>query len=134
MHAIRDHGELIFIDLREDEEIFQIKFSREVFGDIDQIPKIKKESVIGFTGVIVKRTEDDIDSKRRTGTIELDCKKFSIISESRALPFAIHDAKSVSESLRLKYRFLDLREEKTRSTIVMRSKIVSSMRRFLEEK
>ncbi len=134
IHAIRDHGELIFIDLREDGEIFQVKFSRDVFGDIDQIPKLRKESVIKFTGTIIKRSPEDIDPKSRTGTIELDCKTFAIISESKPLPFAIHDAKIVSESLRLKYRFLDLREEKTRKTIVMRSKIVSFMRRFLEEK
>ena len=56
-----------------------------------------------------------------------------MISEAKPLPFAIHDAKGVSESLRLKYRFLDLRAEKTRETIVMRSKAVSFMRQFLEK-
>jgi aspartyl-tRNA synthetase len=56
-----------------------------------------------------------------------------MISEAKPLPFAIHDAKGVSESLRLKYRFLDLRAEKTRETMVMRSKIVSFMRQFLEK-
>jgi aspartyl-tRNA synthetase len=55
-----------------------------------------------------------------------------MISEAKLLPFAIHDAKGVSEPLRLKYRFLDLRAEKTRETMVMRSKIVSFMRQFLE--
>lgn len=133
IHAIRDHWELIFIDLREDGEIFQVKFSREVFGDIDQIPKMRKESVIMFTWTIVKRAAEDIDAKSRTGTIELDCKKFAMISEAKPLPFAIHDAKGVSESLRLKYRFLDLRAEKTRETMVMRSKMVSFMRQFLEK-
>lgn len=49
IHAIRDHGDLLFIDLREDGEIFQIKFSREVFGDIERIAKLKKESVMMFT-------------------------------------------------------------------------------------
>jgi aspartyl-tRNA synthetase len=49
VHSIRDHGDLVFIDLREDGEIFQIKFSRDIFGDIDQIPKLRKESVIMFT-------------------------------------------------------------------------------------
>lgn len=133
VHSIRDHWDLVFIDLREDGEIFQIKFSRDVFSDIDMIAKLKKESVIMFTWTIIKRSEDDIDSKSRTGTIELDCKKFIIISEAKPLPFAIHDAKTVGESLRLKYRFLDLRAEKTRKTIVMRSKIISSMRQFFEK-
>jgi aspartyl-tRNA synthetase len=72
--------------------------------------------------------------KSRTGTIELDCRKFDILSEAKLLPFVLHDAKTVSESLRLKYRFLDLRAEKTRETLVMRSKIISYMRRFLEER
>lgn len=134
MHSIRDHGDLVFIDLREDGEIFQVKFSRDVFGDIDQIPKLKKESIIRFTGTVIKRSPDDIDPKSRTGTIELDCKEFSIVSEAKILPFALHDAKGVAESLRLKYRFLDLRAEKTRTTMVMRSKIISFMRRFLEER
>jgi aspartyl-tRNA synthetase len=57
-----------------------------------------------------------------------------MISQAKVLPFAIHDAKVVSESLKLKYRFLSLREEKTRKTMVMRSKITSFMRRFLEDK
>ncbi len=134
VHAIRDHGDLVFIDLREDGEIFQIKFSRDVFGDIDQIKKIKKESVIRCSGRIVKRAEDDVDPKSRTGTIELDCTESAIITEAKTLPFALHDAKTVGESLRLKYRFLDLRAEKMRETIVMRSKIIQFMRRFLEER
>ena len=133
IHAIRDHWDLVFIDLREDGEIFQIKFSRDIFGDIDQIPRLKKESVSMFTWTIIKRSEDDIDTKSRTGTIELDCTQFTLLSEAKPLPFAIHDAKTIWESLRLKYRFLDLREEKTRKTIVMRSKIVSYMRQFLEK-
>lgn len=132
--SIRDHWDLVFIDLREDWELFQIKFSRDSFWDIDQITKLKKESVIQVTWKIIPRSDDDINTKIKSWTIEMDCQQIIVLSESKVLPFAISDAKHTWETLRLKYKFLDLRSPETRDSIIKRYQIISYMRRFLDQK
>ena len=132
--SIRDHWELIFIDLREDWELFQIKFSRDSFWDIDYITKLKKESVIQIIWRIISRSSDDINTKIKSWTIEMDCQQILVLSQSKALPFAISDAKHTWETLRLKYRFLDLRSHETRDRIVQRYQIISYMRQFFDQK
>ncbi len=132
--SIRDHWDLVFIDLREDGELFQIKFSRDTFPDLEIITKIKKESVIQVLWKIIPRSDDDINTKIKAWTIEMDCKEIKVLSSSKPLPFAIPDSKEVSESLRLKYRFLDLRSLQTRDAIVKRHQIISYMRTFFDQK
>lgn len=132
--STRDHWELVFIDLREDWELFQIKFSRDSFWDIDQITKLKKESVIQVIWKIILRSLDDINTKIKSWTIEMDCQQIIVLSESKALPFAISDAKHTSETLRLKYKFLDLRSPETRDNIMKRYQVISYMRSFLDQK
>lgn len=132
--SIRDHGDLVFIDLREDGEVFQIKCSRDSFPDLEVITKLHKESVILVKGPIVRRADDDISTKIKSWTIELDCQSIDVLSPSKVLPFQTHDTKNIGESHRLEYRFLDLRSKRMRDSIVMRSKIISHMRSFFTDK
>lgn len=132
--SIRDHWDLVFIDLREDGEIFQVKFSRDSFPDLEVITKLHKESVILVEGSIVRRADDDISTKIRTWTIEMDCTTISVLSPAEVLPFQIYDAKTVGESHRLAYRFLDLRSDRMRETMILRSKISMYMRSFFAAK
>lgn len=132
--SIRDHGDLVFIDLREEGETFQIKFSRASFPDLDIITKLHKESVILVKWPIVHRAEDDINTKIKSWTIELDCQSIQVLSSSKVLPFQTHETKSVGESHRLEYRFLDLRSKRMRDNILMRSKTISHMRSFFTAK
>ena len=124
----------MFIDLREDDHVFQIKCSRTDFPDIEKITRYKKESVILVEGTVCERDKDDINRKIQSGTIELDARKIEVLSESKTLPFDIKESKKVNEQQRLQYRFLDLRNEKVKKNIVMRHKVISSMRDFLDHK
>ena len=91
--SVRDHGELIFIDLRDaSNEILQVRLSRESFPNLDELVKLKSESVIAVTGVVVQRKEDDYNAGLRSGKIELETSKLEILNLSRTLPFEIKRA------------------------------------------
>lgn len=132
--SVRDHGDLVFIDLREDDHVFQVKCSKQDFPDLEKITRYKKESVILVQGPICQRDKDDINTKITSGTIELDARTITVLSESRVLPFEIKESKKVNEQQRLQYRFLDLRNEKVKKNIVMRHKVIRMMRDFLDKK
>ncbi|MCL5409153.1 MAG: aspartate--tRNA ligase [Candidatus Omnitrophica bacterium] len=126
---IRDHGNILFIDLRDRYGITQI-----VIDDSDEIQNIgvKPESVISIEGTVVQRPDSTINSKLLTGEIEVKLEKINILNDShQPLPFEIEDAGSVNENVRLKYRYLDLRRNEIKENIIFRSKFIQSIREFL---
>ncbi|WP_242085316.1 bifunctional amidotransferase subunit GatB/aspartate--tRNA ligase AspS [Aestuariivivens sediminis] len=132
--SVRDHGELIFIDLRDSShETFQVRLSRESFPNLDELVKLKPESVITVTGVIVKRHADDYNPTLRTGTIELETSHLDIINLSRTLPFEIKRAHKTNETVRFQYKYLDHRNDDVRRAIVNRHKVIKLMRDILDE-
>ncbi len=132
--SVRDHGELIFIDLRDSSnEIFQVRLSRESFPNLDELVKLKPESVISVTGVIVQRNEDDYNASLRTGKIELETSDLDILNLSKTLPFEIKRAAKTSETVRFQYKFLDHRNDAVRRAIVNRHKVIKLMRDILDE-
>ncbi len=132
--SVRDHGELMFIDLRDSSyEIFQIRISRESFPNIDELVKLKPESVISVTGKIVGRNEDDYNAGLRTGKIELETSVLEILNLSKTLPFEIKRAAKTNEAIRFQYKFLDHRNEEVRRAIVNRHKVIKLLRDILDE-
>ena len=132
--SVRDHGELMFIDLRDSSyEIFQVRISRESFPNIDELVKIKSESVISVKGIVVGRNEDDYNAGLRTGKIELETSVLEILNLSKTLPFEIKRAAKTNESLRYQYKFLDHRNEEVRRAIVNRHKVIKLLRDILDE-
>ena len=126
---IRDHGGIIFVDLRDHYGSLQV-----VVNDEKILKGITKETVISVEGIIRKRDEETINEKIATGQVELVCKKLEVLGKcSEELPFEIVSSKNVKEDLRLKFRFLDLRNEKVHRNIVFRSNVISFMRRTMEE-
>ena len=131
--SVRDHGELIFIDLRDSSnEIFQVRLSRESFPNLDELVKLKPESVISVTGIIVQRKEDDYNASLRTGTIELETSELEILNLSKTLPFEIKRATKTNETVRYQYKFLDHRNNDVRKTIVNRHKVIKLLRDILD--
>ncbi len=132
VHSVRDHGGIIFIDLRDHYGVTQIvinpqkDFYREA-GDW------RNETVICFTGNVVARSEATVNSKLSTGEIELVAESMEILGETEIIPFQIAQDDCPPENLRLKYRFLDLRREKMHRNIVTRSKVISEIRRRMTE-
>jgi aspartyl-tRNA synthetase len=106
----RDHGGLIFVDLRDRSGILQVVFSPDVSGDAHaQAHDLRSEYVISVSGKVRKRPEGTENPNMPTGMVEIYVDKLDVLNESSLLPFTIEDAAEASESLRLKHRYLDLR-------------------------
>ena len=123
----RDHGNLLFIDLRDNYGMTQciIDKSNESFKLLE---KIQLESVIKINGNVVKRSEDNINSELQTGEIEVNIDKFEVLGTCKELPMPVFSDQEYAEEIRLKYRFLDLRRKKIHDNIILRSKIISFIR------
>jgi len=127
--TIRDHGGILFIDLRDHYGVTQI-----VLSDDTLIAGTGKETVISIEGKVIKRAEETVNTKIRTGQIEVEVEKLTVLSKSISnLPFEINNSTETREEVRLKNRFLDLRNPKVHNNIVMRSKIISYLRKKMEE-
>ncbi|OAD43126.1 bifunctional amidotransferase subunit GatB/aspartate--tRNA ligase AspS [Polaribacter atrinae] len=132
--SVRDHGELIFIDLRDSSnQVFQVRLSKETFPNLDELVKLKSESVISVTGVVVQRNEDDYNAGLRTGKLELETSALDILNLSKTLPFEIKRAMKSNENVRFQYKFLDHRNDEVRKAIVNRHKVIKLMRDILDE-
>ena len=129
----RDHGGLLFIDLRDHYGLTQLVFDPDS-NAFNFAEKISAESVIKVSGKVVKRTDDTINSNLPTGDIEVYVKEIEILSKSEELPLPVFGEPDYPEDIRLKYRFLDLRRETLHNNIVMRSKIIQSIRKRMIEK
>ena len=132
VHRRRDLGELIFIDLRDSSGIVQIVFNPDYSKEALEIAEgLRSEYVIEVEGKVIKRDQDTINPNLKTGEIEVTVSSVTILNKSKALPFLIHEAQDVSEDLRLKYRYIDLRREDMQHTFMIRHKITQSIRNFL---
>lgn len=127
--TIRDHGGVMFVDLRDHYGTTQI-----VVHDDSMLKGVSKETVIKVTGTVVKRDEETINKKLATGEIEVVIDSLELLSDTaKALPFEVDESKKVSEDVRLKYRFLDLRNPKVHENIVLRSKAFNFLRNMMQE-
>ena len=132
--SVRDHGELIFIDLRDSSnQVFQVRLSRETFPNLDELVKLKPETVITVTGIVVQRKEDDYNVGLRTGKIELETSVLEILNLSKTLPFEIKKATKSNENVRFQYKFLDHRNDDVRKAIVNRHRVIKLLRDILDE-
>jgi aspartyl-tRNA synthetase len=123
----RDHGNLLFIDLRDNYGMTQciIDKKNESFKLLE---KIQLESVIKINGKVVKRSDDTINSELQTGEIEVNINKFEVLGTCKELPMPVFSDQEYAEEIRLKYRFLDLRRKKIHDNIILRSKVISFIR------
>lgn len=129
VETIRDHGGVIFIDLRDNYGVTQL-----VVNDDSMIKDLPKESVIGIEGTVVKRSEETINEKLDTGLVEVKIEKLEVLGKcTKMLPFEIANSTSTREDVRLKYRYLDLRNKHIHDNILLRSKIISFLRKEMEE-
>ena len=127
LHRKRDHGNLLFIDLRDHYGITQcvIENNNKFFPILE---KIKPESVLKIIGKVIKRAEGTENRDLKTGKIEVSIQSLEVISNSNELPIPVFGEQNYPEEIRLKYRFLDLRREKIHNNIILRSKVISFIR------
>ncbi|MGG3450898.1 aspartate--tRNA ligase [Domibacillus aminovorans] len=130
----RDLGSVIFIDLRDRTGIMQIVFNPEISGEALAIAeKVRNEYVLDIKGKIVKRDAETINENIATGTIEVHVTEINVLSEAKTPPFMIEDGMEVSEDIRLKYRYMDLRRPVMFDTLKMRSDVTKTIRDYLDD-
>ena len=128
----RDHGQLLFVDLRDHHGMTQcvIDSDNPHFATLEDL---RLESVITVTGRVVKRNDDTVNAKLPTGEIEVRVEELSVQSTADQVPLQVNSEADSSEELRLTYRFLDLRREKVHANILLRSQVIASLRRRMLE-
>jgi aspartyl-tRNA synthetase len=129
----RDHGGLIFIDLRDRSGLMQIVFNPDINKQTHDVAHtLRSEFVIAVTGTVVDRAPGTINKEMPTGKWELQVQQITVLSKAKGLPFVLDDADSVDEELRLKYRYLDLRRPVMQQRLAMRNKVTYAMREYLQ--
>ena len=129
IETVRDHGGVLFVDLRDHYGITQIVVSND-----SMLAGISKETVVKIEGCVSKRDEDTINAKLATGMIEVNANNIEVLGPCLlGLPFEIDSSTQIREDVRLKYRYLDLRNKKIHDNIVLRAKILSFLRKQMED-
>ena len=135
VHRRRDHGALIFIDIRDREGLTQVVFNPEVAPDAHAVAsRLRNEWVVQVTGEVRLRPDGTENPAMSTGEIEVAASEASVLNESLTPPFYVNEEVEVDELLRMRYRYLDLRRAGMRDTLILRHKVVKFMRDFLDER
>ncbi|MCH2307802.1 MAG: aspartate--tRNA ligase [SAR202 cluster bacterium] len=135
VHRRRDHGGLIFIDLRDSSGIAQIVFNPEVTPEIHALAEsLRSEWVVQVTGVVRARPDGMQNPDMSSGDVEVEAENMQILNQSDTPPFSISDDSDVDELLRLKYRYLDLRRPQMQDILILRHKVVKFIRDFLDDR
>lgn len=132
--CVRDLGGLIFVELRDRSGLFQLVSDPQINPQVHSVfEKLKSEFVVTIKGKITRRPEETYNEKYATGQVEIYPEFVEILSESKVLPFALDD-ENVSEDIKLKYRYLDIRSEKMLNNLILRHKIVTAARNYFNDK
>ncbi|MFO7882392.1 MAG: OB-fold nucleic acid binding domain-containing protein, partial [Kosmotogaceae bacterium] len=134
VNSRRDHGGLIFVDLRDREGKTQVVFDPKISKEAHNTAhKIRNEYVIAVRGEVIPRGEDVVNPNLKTGEIEVKVNQINILNQSEPLPFSVDEYSEIGEDLRLKYRYLDLRKPDMKKNIITRHKVGQAIRNFLDK-
>ena len=134
VHRRRDHGGLIFIDLRDREGLVQVVCNPVQANVFKMAENLRNEYVVKITGTVNKRPEGTVNPNIASGEVEIAATHLELLNKSKPLPFNIDEYREIGEELRLKYRYLDLRRPEMAHRLKMRSYIIREIRRFLDER
>ena len=130
----RDHGGLIFIDLRDREGIAQIVFDPEVNNAAHQVAEgVRSEYVLAIKGRVIPRPEGTVNPNMKTGEVEIQVAECKLLNRSKALPFMLDEHSDVNENIRLKYRYLDMRRPQLAQNLILRHQVAQVTRQYLTE-
>ena len=130
IHSVRDHGGVIFIDLRDHYGITQVVIDPEC-AFYQALERWRVETVVRFDGKVLARSAETVNPKLATGEIEVRAAEMEILGEAEVIPFQVAKDDQAPEAMRLKYRFLDLRRDDLHKNIILRSQVVSEIRRYM---
>ena len=135
VHRRRDHGGLIFVDLRDREGLLQLVFHPDTAAEAHAAAhRLRSEDVIAVTGTLVEREPGTVNPDLPTGEVELEVASFELLADARTPPFQVDEDEPVGEELRLRYRYLDLRRQGMAAAIRLRHEVTAAIRRHLDER
>lgn len=133
--AVRDLGGIIFIEIRDRSGFFQVVADPSINKEVHQVfSKLRSEDVISIEGIVTKRPEETYNANLPTGEVECYPTSVEILSKSEVIPFLLDDSTEVSEDVRMKYRYLDIRRESVKNNLILRHNITKAIREYLNEK
>ncbi|HEY5617107.1 MAG TPA: aspartate--tRNA ligase [Vicinamibacterales bacterium] len=132
VHRVRDLGGLLFVDVRDRDGITQAVFDKDDEPLMAKAKRVRSEFVIGVVGRVRRRAPDTVNPKLPTGEVEVVVRRLALLNEAKTPPFSIADDTPVSEDLRLKYRYLDLRRPGLQSNIGLRHRVTTAIRRYFD--
>lgn len=133
VHRRRDHGGVIFLDVRDREGIMQVVFDPDAAESFATADKVRSEYVVEITGLVRARPDGTVNKNMSTGEVEMLGREIKVLNKSLTPPFPLDDYSDVGEDVRLKFRYMDLRRPEMQQKLILRSRITSSVRRTLED-
>ena len=132
VHRVRDLGGLLFVDVRDRGGITQVVFDKDDEALMNKAKRLRSEYVVGMSGRVRRRSAETVNPKLATGEVEVVVRQLSILNEAKTPPFPVADESPVSEDVRLKYRYLDLRRPRLQNNIVLRHRVTSAIRQYFD--
>jgi aspartyl-tRNA synthetase len=132
VHRVRDLGGLLFIDMRDRAGVTQVVFDKDDEALMNKAKRLRSEYVVGVSGRARRRSAETVNAKIPTGEVEVVVHKLVVLNEAKTPPFPIADDSPVSEDVRLKYRYLDLRRPRLQSNIILRHKLTTAIRKYFD--
>jgi len=132
VHRVRDLGGVLFIDVRDREGVTQVVFDKDDEPLMNKAKRLRSEYVIGVSGRVQRRSAETVNPKLATGEVEVMVRQLAVLNEAKTPPFPIADDTPVSEDVRLKYRYLDLRRPRLQNNIILRHRLTTAIRRYFD--
>jgi aspartyl-tRNA synthetase len=132
VHRVRDLGGLLFIDVRDRDGVAQVVFDKDDEALMAKAKRLRSEFVVGVCGRVRRRSAETINPKIPTGEVELVVRRLVVLNEAKTPPFSVADETPVSEDVRLKYRYLDLRRPRLQSNIILRHRLTTAIRKYFD--
>ena len=132
VHRVRDLGGLLFVDIRDRAGITQVVFDKDDEPLMAKAKRLRSEYVVGVAGRVQRRSTDTVNTKLATGDVEVMVRRLAVLNEAKTPPFPVADETPVSEDVRLKYRYLDLRRPRLQQNIILRHRVTTIIRQFFD--
>jgi aspartyl-tRNA synthetase len=132
VHRVRDLGGLLFVDVRDRDGVAQVVFDKDDEALMSKAKRLRSEYVVGVCGPVRRRSPETVNPKLPTGEVEVVVRQLVVLNEAKTPPFPIADDSPVSEDVRLKYRYLDLRRPKLQNNIILRHKLTTAIRKYFD--
>jgi aspartyl-tRNA synthetase len=132
VHRVRDLGGLLFVDVRDRGGVTQVVFDKDEEALMNKAKRLRSEYVVGVKGRVQRRSPETVNPKLTTGEVEVGVRQLVILNEAKTPPFPVADESPVSEDVRLKYRYLDLRRPRLQNNIILRHRVTSIVRQYFD--